>query len=100
MVVGYRFFLKRIAVMMDSGEKLTIRTIADRLDLRHHEFMDLLNIMTRKGDIECIEHNSSCSGKCQGCPKLCAGPELSARTPNIRSYRLTEKGRATCEGSC
>ncbi|WP_340819481.1 FeoC-like transcriptional regulator [Methanolobus sp. WCC4] len=99
MVVGYRFFLKRIATMMDSKENLTIRTIADRLNLRHDEFRDILNIMVNKGDIECIEESTAgCSGSCPGCSKLCAGPQLTSKTGNVRSYRLTEKGRMNCKG--
>ncbi|MDY0385582.1 MAG: FeoC-like transcriptional regulator [Methanolobus sp.] len=97
MVVGYRFFLRRIAAMMDSKENLTIRTIASKLNLRQDEFRDLLNIMERKGDIECTtEGDVSCSGNCPGCSKLCAGPELSAGNNKIKSYRLTEKGRTNC----
>ncbi len=99
MVVGYRFFLKRIAAMMDSKENLTIRTIADRLNLRHDEFRDILNIMEEKGDIECITENTTgCRGGCKNCSKICAAPELFSQNRNMKSYRLTEKGRATCKG--
>nr|WP_321496686.1 FeoC-like transcriptional regulator [uncultured Methanolobus sp.] len=100
MVVGYRYFLKRMAEMMDSRENLTIRTIADRLNLRQDEFRDLLRIMEKKGDIECcIENAAGCTGGCKGCSKVCAGPELSSKSMNMKSYRLTEKGRASCESS-
>lgn len=98
MVVGYRFFLKRIAKMMDSRENLTIPTIADRLNLRQDEFRDLLTIMEKKGDIECcIENAAGCTGGCKGCSKLCAGPQLSSGNRSVRSYRLTDKGRALCK---
>ncbi len=97
MVVGYNFFLKRIAAMMDSKENLTISTIAVQLKLRQDEFRDLLNIMEKKGDIECTtEGEVSCAGNCTGCSKLCAGPELSSGNSKIKSYRMTEKGRAIC----
>lgn len=99
MVVGYRFFLRRMATIMDSKENLTIRTIANRLNLRHDEFRDLLNIMVNKGDIKCVTEGAiNCAGNCTACSKLCAGPELSARNDKIKSYSLTEKGRAICEG--
>lgn len=97
MVVGYNFFLRRIATMMDSTENLTIRTIAVRLKLRQDEFRDLLNIMEKKGDIEyTTEGEISCAGNCPGCSKLCAGPVLSTGNNKIKSYKLTEKGRAIC----
>ncbi|WP_342306192.1 FeoC-like transcriptional regulator [Methanolobus sp. ZRKC5] len=97
MVVGYKFFLKRIATIMDSKENLIIWTIAGRLNLRQDEFRNLLNIMEKKGDIECTaEGEISCGGNCPGCSKLCAGPELSAGNSKIKSYRLTEKGRKNC----
>jgi hypothetical protein len=97
MVVGYKYFLKRMATMMDSRENLTTRTIADRLNLRQDEFRDLLNIMEKKGDIECcIENAASCTGGCKGCSKVCAGPELSSKSTNMKSYKLTDKGRALC----
>lgn len=99
MVAGYKFFLRRIAAMMDSKDNLTISTIANRLNLRQDEFRDLLNIMENKGDIECVtEGTVNCGGSCTGCSKLCAGPELSAGNSKIKSYRLTEKGRAIFEG--
>jgi hypothetical protein len=99
MVVGYRYFLRRMAKMMDSRENLTTRTIADRLNLRQDEFKDLLVIMEKKGDIECCIENAAvheCSGGCKGCSRVCAGPELSSRSMNMKSYKLTDKGRALC----
>jgi hypothetical protein len=99
MVVGYKYFLRRIATMMDSRENLTTRTIADKLNLRQDEFRDLLNIMEKKGDIECCIENASgcdCTGGCKGCSRVCAGPELSSMSRNMKSYKLTDKGRALC----
>ncbi|MDG6242982.1 MAG: FeoC-like transcriptional regulator [Methanolobus sp.] len=97
MVIGYRFFLRRIATMMDSKEKLTVRTIADRLSLRHDEFRDLLNIMITKGDIECITENmGGCSGSCPGCSKTCNPRTSGPSSLTVRSYRLTQKGRKNC----
>ncbi|MEZ5334794.1 MAG: FeoC-like transcriptional regulator [Methanolobus sp.] len=99
MVAGYRFFLKRIASMMDSKENLTVRTIASRLNLRQDEFRDLLNIMEKRGDIECfVENPSICSNSCQGCSRVCAAQGLSGSTGKIKSYRLTDKGRKVCSG--
>lgn len=91
MVVGYRFFLRRIAMMMESKENLTVRTIADRLNLRQDEFRDLLNIMENRGDIECFSENKmTCSGCCKGCSGVCTAPGFSG---DIKSYRLTEKAK-------
>ncbi|MBN2110718.1 MAG: hypothetical protein JW705_06480 [Methanosarcinaceae archaeon] len=99
MVAGYRFFLRRIAAMIDQKENLTIMTIAQRLNLRQDEFRDLLNIMVKRGDIECISENrTGCGGGCKSCSKVCAGPELFSQNRNVKSYRLTERGRATCDG--
>ncbi|KXS44863.1 MAG: hypothetical protein AWU59_239 [Methanolobus sp. T82-4] len=98
MVVGYRFFLKRLATMMDSKETLSVTTIADRLNLRQDEFRDLLNIMERKGDIECtVEDANGCGGGCKSCPKACRTPAQLTRDRNMKSYRLTEKGRSLCK---
>ncbi|MDW7731429.1 MAG: FeoC-like transcriptional regulator [Methanolobus sp.] len=99
MVVGYRFFLKRMAAMIDSKENLTVGTIAERLNLRQDELRDLLKIMENKGDVECLlETGVACGGGCKGCSKACAGPQLSSRGMNVKSYRLTKKGRTICEG--
>lgn len=99
MVVGYRFFLKRMASMIDSNEHLTVGTIAERLNLRQDEFRDLLNIMEKKGDVECLlEKGMACGGGCKGCSKGCAVPASTSKGMNIKSYQLTEKGRMICEG--
>lgn len=99
MVVGYRYFLRRIAEMLDAQENLTLNTMADRLNLRHGEFRDILNIMIKKGDIECVEERSpsSCTGNCPGCSKLCLLPELTGKTISVKSYILTAKGKMTLE---
>ena len=77
MVVGYKFLLKRIAKTLDSKENLTTSTLATNLNLRQDEFRDILNIMIKKGDIECIvEGHFECGGNCSGCAKTCAGFEL------------------------
>ncbi|WP_292469869.1 FeoC-like transcriptional regulator [Methanolobus sp.] len=98
MVVGYKFLLKRIAATLDSKENLTTRTLASNLNLRQDEFKDILNIMIKKGDIECIVENQvSCGSGCSGCGKSCSVSKPNNKRNSIKSYRLTEKGRAIYE---
>ncbi|TGC11075.1 FeoC-like transcriptional regulator [Methanolobus halotolerans] len=97
MVIGYNFFLRRISTMLDSKEKLTVGTMAEKLNLRQNEFRDLLSIMERKGDLEQIkEEVAMCGGKCSGCSDLCTGTKTFLSLASMRSYRLTEKGRSAC----
>ena len=98
MVVGYNFLLRRVAAKLDSKENLTTSTLASNLNLRQDEFRDILNIMIKKGDIECtVESYVECGGSCHGCSKVCAGSELTTGRNSMKSYRLTEKGRAIYE---
>ncbi|AFV24256.1 hypothetical protein Mpsy_2050 [Methanolobus psychrophilus R15] len=97
MIIGYNFFLKRIAAMMDSKENLTMGTIASRLNLRQDEFKDLLNIMEKRGDLKAIVQNAgTCEGKCAGCRSSCAATFSSSAQKNTTYYQLTEKGRSVC----
>lgn len=97
MIVGYNFFLKRIASMLESKENITMNTIADRLSLRQDEFRDILNIMEKRGDIEVlVQAPVACSGKCAGCGSSCSAAPLPPEQKSVRYYRLTEKGRAVC----
>jgi len=97
MIVGYNFFLKRIAAMLDSKENMTMNTIADRLNLRQEEFRDILNIMEKRGDIEVMTQEAgACNGKCSGCRNSCSAVSIPSEKKGIRYYRLTEKGRTIC----
>lgn len=97
MIVGYNFFLKRIASMLESKENITMNTIADRLSLRQDEFRDILNIMEKRGDIEVLAQAPlACNGKCGGCGGSCSADPLPSGQKSVRYYRLTEKGRAVC----
>jgi len=98
MVVAYNFLLKKIAATLDSKENLKTVTLASRLNLRQDELRDLLNIMERKGDIKCIkEVTSECGGGCKGCSKICADQRQNMQGMNVKSYKLTEKGKAVCK---
>ncbi|WP_406656281.1 hypothetical protein V7O62_10520 [Methanolobus sp. ZRKC2] len=100
MVVGYAFFLRKIAAMMESRENLTIMTIAEKLNLRQDEFRDLLIIMEKKGDIEHInEGGARFTGSYTEYSKLHArdGRTHFSGNSSVKSYRLTEKGRMVCE---
>lgn len=97
MIVGYNFFLRRIASMLESKENITMNTIADRLNLGQDEFRDILNIMEKRGDIEVVvQAPVACSGKCAGCRGSCCAAPVPSGQKSIRYYRLTEKGRAVC----
>ncbi|WP_319506024.1 FeoC-like transcriptional regulator [uncultured Methanolobus sp.] len=98
MVVGYNFLLRRVAAILDSKENLTTSTFASNLNLRQDEFRDILNIMIKKGDVECtVEGQVECGVNCSGCSKICAGAELINGRNSMKSYKLTEKGRAIYE---
>jgi predicted transcriptional regulator len=97
MIIGYNFFLKRIAAMMDSKENLTMGTIESRLNLRQDEFKDLLNIMEKRGDLKAIVQKAgTCEGKCAGCRSSCASTFSSSAQKSTTYYQLTEKGRSVC----
>ncbi len=95
MTIGYGFFLRKIAAMLDSKENVTTSGIAACLNLGQDEFKELLSLMQKRGDIEVmLVDKGTCGGNCTGCRSSCTTPSRPAQ--NIVCYRLTEKGRAAC----
>ena len=95
MIIGYNVFLRKVATAVDSESNFTVSTLATKLNLRQDEFRNILNIMEKKGDLECItemlnelgEKSSVSSGDCV----------RTFKKRKIKSYKLTEKGRKAFE---
>lgn len=93
MVIGYKYFLRKVAGLLESGDNFTVGAASRSLNMKPEEFKQLLSLMENNGDIEVREENindcitlSSCCKGCGACHKSKSVILTGA------SYRLTESG--------
>jgi hypothetical protein len=94
MVIGYKYFLRKVAGLLESGDNFTVGAASRSLNMKPEEFRQLLSLMENSGDIEIREENinncSTSSSCCKGCG-ACHKSKSVILTG--ASYRLTESGK-------
>ena len=93
MVIGYKYFLRKVAGLLESGDNLTIGSASRSLNMKPDEFKQMLALMENNGDIElCQENNAGCC-TVPSCGRGCSACSYNKdRTLKVRSYRMTESG--------
>lgn len=93
-VIGYKYFLRKVAGLLESGDNFTVDAASRSLNMKPEEFKQLLLLMENNGDIQVSEENindcstsSSCRNGCGACHKSKSLILTGA------SYRLTEGGK-------
>lgn len=94
MVIGYKYFLRKVAGLLESGDNLTVGAASRTLNMKPEEFKQMLTLMESNGDIKRTQDNnlecgvnSSC---CNGCG-FCSNSKSKVLTGI--SYQLTESGK-------
>lgn len=94
MVIGYKYFLRKVAGLLEYGDNFTIGAASRSLNMKPEEFKQLLSLMESSGDIEIYqETNIGCStgpACCKGCG-ACHNSKSNVLTG--MSYRITESGK-------
>ncbi len=94
MVIGYKYFLRRVAGLLESGDNFTVGAASRYLNMKPEEFKQLLSLMENNGDIEIRQENivrcSTGPSCCKGC-----GACLNSKSKILTgmSYRITESGK-------
>ena len=99
MVIGYKFFLRKVAGLLESGDNLTVGAASRSLNMKPDEFKQMLALMENNGDIElCQENNAGCC-TVPSCGRGCSACSYNKdRTLKVRSYRMTESGMNKING--
>lgn len=94
MVIGYKYFLRKVAGLLESGDNLTVGAASRKLNMKPEEFKQMLVLMESKGDIKRTHGiNTECgisSSCCNGCG-MCSNGKNQVLTG--MSYRVTESGK-------
>jgi hypothetical protein len=94
MLIGYKYFLRKVAGLLESGDNLTVGAASRSLNMRPGEFKQMLALMESKGDIKRTQDNNTECGIsslcCNGCG-VCSNSKSKVLTGI--SYRLTESGK-------
>lgn len=94
MVIGYKYFLRKVAGLLESGDNFTVGAASRTLNMKPEEFKQMLALMENNGDIEIRQENIA---GCSTAPSCCKGcgtcPNSKSKILAGMSYRMTESGR-------